>query len=302
MDAIADGLYERVCLRTGRQPTESDKAGWIKGIYDQYGADAEEELDCVPSNGSGTWLSRALIEARMRDAPVLRWSPPAKDFYLWPEHLRTAEMAEWLNANVLPLLITLDPACRSGFGFDFGRTGDLSVFLPFQIAQDLRRIFPFAIELSNCPFDQQREMLFFVGSRLPRLAAGKLDARGNGQYLAEKAVQKWGESRIEAVMLSQTWYRENSAPFKAALEDQTIELVRDADHLDDLRAFQVVKGIPLLPDARTKGADGKQRHGDAGVAYLLAYAASRAETGFFEIEDIRHIPRRSSAGGLGGFM
>jgi hypothetical protein len=130
----------------------------------------------------------------------------------------------------------------------------------------------------NCPFDQQREALYYIGERLPRLSAGKLDARGNGQYLAEKAVQKWGAGRIEAVMLSLAWYRDHSAPFKAALEDGTVELVRDADHLDDLRAFQVVKGIPLLPDTRSKGQDGSQRHGDAGVAYLLAYAASRSES------------------------
>ncbi len=290
-DAINDGLYERVCLRTGRTPTAEDRDGWVKGIYDQYGAAAEEELDCVPTNSGGAWLSRALIEARMRDAPVLRWKPPAADFALWPEQLRTAEMREWLEKHVLPVLLTLDAALRSGFGFDFGRSGDLSVLLPFQITKGLRRRFPFALELSNCPFDQQREALYYIGDRLPRFFSGKLDSRGNGQYLAEKAVQKWGQGRVEAVMLSQAWYRDHTAPFKAALEDGTVELVRDADHLDDLRAFQVIKGIPLLPDTRTKGQDGTQRHGDAGVAYLLAYAASRAE-GIATTEGFESVPRR----------
>lgn len=291
-EAVADGLYERVCLRTGRTPTAESKDEWVKGIYDQYGADAEEELDCVPSNSGGAWLSRALIEARMIDAPVLRWKPPAKDFALWPEGVRTADMRDWLDKNALPVLLSLDPHQRSGFGMDFGRNGDLSVLLPFQLTKNLRRRFVFALELGDCPFDQQREALFYIGDRLPKLFAGKLDARGNGQYLAEKAVQKWGSGRIEAVMLSQTWYRENTAPFKAALEDGTAELVRDSDHLDDLRAFQVVKGIPLLPDTRTKGKDGQQRHGDAGVAYLLAYAASRAE-GLAVTDGFESISRRS---------
>lgn len=292
-DAIADGLYERVCLRTGKTPTVADRDAWVQGIYDQYGAAAEEELDCVPTNSGGAWLSRALIEARMHDAPVLRWKPPASDFSLWPEHLRMAEMREWLEEHVRPVLATLDPELKSGFGMDFGRSGDLSVLLPFQVAKNLRRRFAFALELSNCPFDQQREALFYIGERLPRLFAGKLDARGNGQYLAEKAVQKWGQGRIEAVMLSQAWYRDNTAPFKAALEDGTAELVRDADHLDDLRAFQVIKGIPLLPDTRTKGQDGQQRHGDAGVAYLLAYAASRSEA-IATTEGFESAPRRGS--------
>lgn len=294
-DAVAEGLYERVCLRTGKAPTEADKATWVDGIYAQYGAAAEEELDCIPANSGGAWLSRALIEARMVDAPVLRWQPPAQGFELWPEHLRTAEMREWLEAHALPVLQALDPSLRSGFGMDFGRNGDLSVLLPFQLTQTLTRRFPFGFELRNCPFDQQREALYYIGDRLPRLFSGKLDARGNGQYLAEKAVQKWGAGRIEAVMLSQGWYRDNTAPFKAALEDGTLELVRDADHLDDLRAFQIVGGIPLLPDSRSKGQDGQQRHGDAGVAYLLAYAASR-EAGSGSTDGFRSVPRRPERG------
>lgn len=294
-EAVDEGLYERVCLRTGQPASAEGREAWVAAIYTQYGADAEEELDCVPSNSGGAWLSRALIEARMHDAPVLRWQPPAKDFYLWPEHLRTAEMHDWLERHLLPLLLQLDPDLRSGFGMDFGRNGDLSVLLPFQTTRQLRRRFPFAVELGNCPFDQQRELLFYLGDRLPRFFSGKLDARGNGQYLAEKAVQKWGSGRIEAVMLSLLWYRENTGPFKAGLEDATIELVRDADHLDDLRAFQVVKGIPLLPDTRSKGQDGQQRHGDAGVAYLLAYAASRAEA-IATTEGFASMPRRGRGG------
>ncbi len=250
-DAVGDGLYERVCLRTGAEASDEGKAAWSAAIYAQYGQDAEEELDCVPSNSAGAWLSRALIEARMVDAPVLRWRPPAKDFVLWSDGLRKAEVYDWLTEHVLPLLLKLDPDLRSGFGQDFGRNGDLSVIAPFQILGNLTRRYPFLIELGDCPFDQQREILFYIGDRLPRLMAGKLDARGNGQYLAEKAMQRWG-SRIEMVMLSQTWYRENTAHFKAAFEDGTIELPRDADILDDLRAFQVVKGIPMMPDIRTQ--------------------------------------------------
>lgn len=276
-EAVAQGLYERVCLRTGRAASEADKAAWVQSIYDQYGADAEEELDCIPKNSAGAWLSRALIEARMVEAPVLRWKPPAADFMLWPEHLRTAEMREWLDAHVLPLLEALDPELRSGFGFDFGRIGDLSVLAPYQVQRDLTRRFPFLLELADCPFDQQWQALCYIGERLPRLSSGKLDSRGNGHYMAEKAVQKWGPLRIEAVMLSQTWYRENTAPLKSAFEDGTILLPRDADTLDDLRAFEVVKGIPMIPDKRSTGKDGQQRHGDSGVAILLGYAASRSE-------------------------
>lgn len=276
-DAIEDGLYERVCLRTGKPATDVGKQAWIDGIRKRYGDNAAEELDVIPKNSAGAWLSRALIEARMFEAPVLRWKPPADGFVLWPEAMRTAEMRDWLDENVQPLLTKLNPDLDSGFGEDFGRSGDLTVIAPFQIDPNLVRRFPFLLELANCPFDQQREALFYIGDRLPRLRSGKLDSRGNGQYLAEKAMQRWGSQRIECVMLSQTWYRENTAPLKSAFEDGTILLPRSADVVDDLRAFQVIKGIPMIPDKRTTGDDGQQRHGDSGVAILLAYAASRAD-------------------------
>jgi len=78
-------------------------------------------------------------------------------------------------------------------------------------------------------------------------------------------------------MLSRPWYRDNTAPLKAAFEDGGIELPMDRYILDDLRLVVVDKGIPLIPDVRTDGADGGKRHGDSAVAIMLAYAASRAE-------------------------
>lgn len=275
-EAVDQGLYERVCLRTGKTPTEADKAAWVEGIYKQYRDNADEELDCIPRNSGGAWLSRALIEARMVDAPVLRWKPP-QGFTQWAAHLREAECQDWLEKNVLPVLAMLDPTLRSGFGMDFGRLGDLSVIDPFQVRQNLTRTFPFSVELSDVPFEQQRQILFYIVDRLPRMYAGKLDARGNGHYLAEVAMQRYGATRIEQVMLSLAWYREHTAPFKAAFEDGTIEIPRDSDQLDDLRAMEVVKGVPQLPDTRRTGKSGTSRHGDSAISKLLAYNASLCE-------------------------
>ncbi len=275
-EAVDQGLYERVCLRTGKSPTAEDQAAWVDGIYKQYRDNADEELDCIPRNSGGAWISRALIEARMVDAPVLRWKPPA-GFAEWPAHLREAECQDWLDKNVKPVLATLDPELRSGFGMDFGRLGDLSVIDPFQVLKNLTRYFPFSVELSDVPFDQQRQILFYIADRLPRLYAGNLDARGNGHYLAEVAMQRYGATRIEQVMLSLSWYREHTAPFKAAFEDATILIPRDSDQLDDLRAMEVVKGVPQLPDTRRTGKSGTSRHGDSAISKLLAYDASRRE-------------------------
>ncbi len=275
-EAVAQGLYDRVCLRTGKTATLAEQEAWVAGIYKQYRDNADEELDCIPRNSGGAWISRALIEARMIDVPVLRYKPPA-GFAQWPAHLREAEVADWLDKTVLPVLARLDPALRSGFGMDFGRLGDLSVIDPFQVLANLTRRFPFSVELSDVPFEQQRQILFYIADRLPHFYAGNLDARGNGHYLAEVAMQRYGATRIEQVMLSQTWYREHTAPFKAAFEDGTIEIPRDSDQLDDLRAMEVVRGIPMLPATRRTGDSGTSRHGDSAISKLLAYDASLRE-------------------------
>lgn len=45
--------------------------------------------------------------------------------------------------------------------------------------------------------------------------------------------------------------------------------------LEDVRAFEVVRGVPRLPEQRRAGRAGTQRHGDAGIALLLSHYASR---------------------------
>lgn len=275
-EAVDDGLFRRVCLRLGREWTVDGEDEWKSGVYSFYGDGAAEELDCVPANSGGAWLSRALIESRMSaDTPVLRWACK-QGFEVLPDHIRAAECRDWLEATMLPLLEKLPTDVVSFDGEDFGRSGDLSVHVPLLQHQNLVRRCPFIVELRNVPFRQQEQVAFFLLDRLPRFMGGAFDARGNGQYLAEVAMQRYGASRIQQVMLSESWYREHMPPVKAAFEDGTLEdLPRDADVMADLRAIQMVRGVPRIPDSRTTGEDAGKRHGDAAVAVALAYFASR---------------------------
>ena len=282
-DACREGLYQRICLVTGQQWSEENEAQWKANLLSDTATreDAEEEYYCVPKQGGGAYLSRALIEARMVDAPVIRFEGSA-DFNAWPEQVRAAEMKDWCEEHLKALLTQLNPDLCHAFGEDFGRSGDLTVIAPVEIQQNLLRTVPFTVELRNVPFKQQEQVLFYVVDRLPRLTGGKLDARGNGQYLAEQAAYRYGSGRIEQVMLSQAWYLENMPKFKAAFEDATIEIPRDQDVLNDLRAVQVIKGIPKIPEGKTNAKGTQQRHGDAAIALCLAYNASL--TDFAEID------------------
>ncbi|WP_255435090.1 hypothetical protein [Rhodoferax sp. BLA1] len=277
-DAIADGLYKRICYVTGQTWSPEAEKKWRDDLYKNAPnvECADEEYGCVPRHGGGAWLSRALIELRMSaNTPVLRWECKP-GFEVLADQIRHAECRDWLEAVMLPLLEALPTDVISFDGEDFGRSGDLSVHVPLLQHQNLVRRVPFTVELRNVPFRQQEQIAFYLLDRLPRFMGGAFDARGNGQFLAEVAMQRYGASRIQQVMLSESWYREHMPPVKAALEDGTLDdLPKDADTLADLRAVQVIKGVPRIPDARSTGEDKGKRHGDAAVAVALAYFASR---------------------------
>ena len=293
-DALADGLYQRICLRLGKDWTAQAELEWVKEIRSSYGEDASEELDCIPKNGGGKWLNRALIESRMSPfTPVLRYDQ-TDEFALLPEHQRATEVSEWLSSSLKPYLNLLDNTRHSFVGVDFARNGDRTAIVPFIRQQDLSLRPPFVIELGNMPFKQQEQICAYLLAGLPNLLGAALDARGNGQYLAEAMQDQFGGDRVQAVMLSENWYRSHTAPFKAALEDGTLsDLPRDEDILADLRAFEIVKGVPRIPDTRTRGADGNKRHGDTAIALLLAHYASR-ELNIGAVKVSSRAMRRSS--------
>lgn len=275
--AIKQGLYRRVCLRSGVEWSAAGETAWMADVYSFYGDAAEEELDVVPSLSAGAYLSGMLIESRMQDAPVIRLAKK-DDFAQWPESVRRQEILAWCDAQLFPLLQQLDRTKEHAFGEDFARNGDLSVFAPGEIGQDLVRRVPFLVELHNIPFKQQEQILFFILDRLPRLRSAAFDARGNGQQMAEAAADRYGHERVVQVMLSDKWYGENLPIFKAAFEDATIEVPRDADVAADLRALKVIDGTPKLPKGKTNDKGKGQRHGDSAIALALMHFSSRQDT------------------------
>jgi phage FluMu gp28-like protein len=284
-DAISQGLYERICLVQNRGYSPKTEAEFVTKIYAQFGDRASQELDCIPAMSGGAYLPRVIIEQCMDKAiPVIKLSLK-DDFAAKTGFDREAEIDDWLNLNIKPWL---DFVCQSNlksyFGFDFARVGDLSVLLPIQEREDLTRIALFGLEMRNVPYEQQRQILFYIVDRLPRFMAGALDKGGNGGYLAEVALQRYGLSRIHAIQLSQPWYGENFPKYKSALEDRKVLMPLSSDWLDDHRMVVMDKGIPKVPDKKSKGTDGMQRHGDSAIAGVLAWFASLNGGGVFDFD------------------
>ncbi len=291
-DALAQGLYYAICHAGDVQWSEAAERAWRAQLMAEYGSDAEEELLCIPSTSSGVFLPSVLIEARMRDEiPVVRWHCRGEAVQRGNAAL-VKDAEDWIRSELEPALGRISPQLLSCFGEDFGRSGDLTIIWPMQLGQNLVRRTPFVVELRDVPFKQQAQVLFHIVDRLPRFIGGAMDARGNGQYLAEEAALRYG-ARVEQVMLSLEWYRDNMPRYKAAFEDGKIELPKDAGILADHRMLRMEKGIARLAERRTRGEDGNQRHGDSAIAGALAYYASYSNHQEYEYTPVRRSEGRT---------
>ncbi|HEI9785239.1 TPA: terminase family protein [Serratia marcescens] len=291
-DACHDGLYKRICQVKRREWSQEAEEQWKTDLLRDTATqdDALEEYYCVPKNGGGTYLPRSIRERAARGTgPVLRFTGSA-EFNAMPETLRALEMQDWLETTVLPVLNSLPKHLRHALGEDFARNGDLTVFAPITVNDNTTREVPFLVELANVPFKQQEQALYFICDRLPHRDGIKLDARGNGQYLAEQAAYCYG-NEVEQVMLSVPHYRENMPRFKSAFEDDEIVLPKHEDVINDLGAIQMLRGVPGIDDSRTTGSDGKKRHGDAAIAIFLAYLASKEDCRRYELHRINQSQR-----------
>lgn len=270
-DALQDGLYQRICLVSGKQWTEEAEAGWVTSLRKRYGDGSAEELDVIPAKGSGVYLPRATIEACMApDYQVVRFTPP-DEFERNDRAWQRIYVDDWLRDNVRPLISRLfDPHRRSFFGQDFARSSDLSVVALGQIDPATTLVVPVVLEMRNVPFRSQKRILDFLVRAMPQWSTGKMDARGNGQQLAEDMRQDWGIDRIEAVMATQQVYLNRMPRMKSRFEDRTVLIPRSDDLLEDLRQVKQVKGIPMVVDRIDDKADGEKgkRHGDFAIALM----------------------------------
>lgn len=276
-DALDQGLYRRICLRTGKPWSQAAEDAWEADLRRTYGDAAAEELDVIPSRGSGVYLPRATIEACMTpDFRVVRLTPPA-DFEARDRAWQEAFVDDWLRDAVAPVIAQLfDPHRRSFFGQDFARSSDLSVVACGQIDPSAVLRVPLVVEMRNVPFRVQKRVLDCLVRTMPMWSTGKMDGRGNGQQLAEDMRQDWGGDRIEAVMATQQTYLARMPRMKARFEDRTLLLPSDDGVVEDLRLVKLNKGVPMVVDRVADKEDGSKgkRHGDAAIAVMNLVGAA----------------------------
>ncbi|ECU8054512.1 hypothetical protein BJH40_17175 [Salmonella enterica subsp. enterica serovar Tilene] len=297
-DAIADGLYKRICYVTDQVWSPEAQIAWRESLYRDAPTreDADEEYGCVPKKSGGAYIPHALIElAMVRDVPILTFEAP-EGFLSRAAWLRESEINAWCEEHLKPLLSVLNARSRYSFGEDFARRGDLTCFTVLEITEDLQKREAFRVELRNMPYEQQKQIMLYIMERLARLIGAAFDATGNGGFLAEAALERFGPELVDCVMLSAKWYGEWMPKLKAEFEDQNIFVARHQTTLDDLRHIKVTNGIPQIDKGRTKDenatAAGSRRHGDFAVALCMANRASYMDGFVLDDEACQAMPAR----------
>lgn len=282
-DACREGLYQRICQVSKKEWSPAKEDEWKRGLLRETATeeDALEEYYCVPKRSAGGYIPRPLVE-RAADKNKVKLSFECDNrFMSWTEEEREVLTTEWLLKEALSHLEALDPDCRHSFGVDFARSGDLSVFSVCACQPDTARHIAITLEIRNCPYNQQRQIMLFVLKHLPRFIGAAFDATGNGGYLAEAALIRYGASMVECVQLNDKWYREWMPKYKALFEADLIRIPQDEEIILDQGHIVVINGVPKIDKNRSQGKTGK-RHGDSAVAYCMAVRASYMTGGEIE--------------------
>ena len=277
-DAVANGLYERVCYMAGEEATAEGTEAWYKKIRNAYGprkAQMREELDAIPRDGNGVCIPGVWVDEAMRKGrTVLRLALDA-DFVHQSQERREAYVSDWIERNLAPLIPMLNPELRHFLGMDYARHRDFSIICPMSVDLTRHRDVPFVMEMHKVPTRQQQQILFYILRNLPRFVGAALDASGNGETLAEDTADEFGHNRIHQVKLSRTWYGAWMPKFVQLFEDAAISMPQDDNLHQDVRAIETVDGIPMIIKGRSQDLKDPDlyRHGDfAGAGALANFA------------------------------
>jgi len=294
-EALAQGLYKRICLVQKKEWSPEAQEAWRKKIIDDYGEDADEELFCIPVRAGTRYFPSALLESVSDPNTKVLRKICDDSFTFEKKEKRVKEFNTWLKNEVRDtLLLHTNPVY---LGEDFARSGDLTCIFLDELMPDGKQFTFLVIELRNVPFDQQWQVILYLMNTVPNFGGGAFDSRGNGQMIAEYAAQEW-PGYVQQVMITMAWYAANFPKLKERMEDSATTIPDDARIREDFRMVGIKAGVPCVLER--SGGHRERRHGDSAIAKLMAtYAVNADENKGYQPMTYEKIetPNRFKTGG-----
>jgi phage FluMu gp28-like protein len=160
-------------------------------------------------------------------------------------------------------------------GVDVGRDHDLTVIWVFARVGGVYFTVK-VITMQGKPFDTQEKELYAVLDDV-RVRRCCIDATGIGRQFAERAQQRYGKGRVEAVQFTGPVKEELAYPVRAAFEDRSVRIPGDKTIESDLRAIK--KETTASGNIRFTADRGKNGHADRFWALALALHATKRPSG-----------------------
>ena len=239
-DAIRDGLAERVALMKGEAVNDNTRADFEREVRDFYGRDGAEELDVIPSSGSGAWLLPADVAA-------------ATSEHVGPD------------------------AYGGGYcfiGWDVARKSDLSVMYVLE-DQGGTLVEVERVELRGETFRDQHATFDRLMERYKVLRAG-IDETGMGAPVVEDVQSRHGSTRVTGVGFTAATKLDMATVLRDRFEKGLIVIANDAALRTDLLSIKKVGGSGNIPLLREDGSS--DAHADR--FWALALAATVAKTDY----------------------
>ena len=267
-DALDQGFLDKL---KAKLPEDDERQGMDEAEYFDFiraGCPDEEtflqEYMCVPSDDKAAFLSYDLI-ASCEYKLDQSWE--------WEWH----QLEDAKN----PLYI----------GVDVGRDHDLTVIWLTEKVGGVhftRRV----ICMQNRTFDEQEKELYPLLA-LPQVRRCCIDNTGLGRQFAERAQQRFGTYKVEAVNFTQPVKEELAYPVRAAFEDKSVRIPNDDFIRADLRA--VKKETTAAGNIRFTADRGKNGHADRFWALALGLHAGMGPSEPFRYQAVDRPQHRERA-------
>lgn len=248
-DALDAGFLYK--LQT-KLPKEDERQQMDEGDYFNFikagCADEEtflQEYMCQPSDDASAFLSYELIDG-------CKYKPTDD----WEQTL--AQLA----ASPYPLYL----------GVDIGRVADLTVFWVVAGQPGGLRPTVYLKAFQNRQFSEQEEALYSLLS-LPTLRRACMDNTGIGRQMVERAQQRFGTYKVEAITFTAGVKEELAYPLRAGFEDRTVRIPDDKTVIAHHRAIK--KETTAAGNVRFAADRGPEGHADFFWGHALALHAGK---------------------------
>jgi phage FluMu gp28-like protein len=262
-DALDQGFLFKIqeVLPDGDERLSMDEALYFDFIRSGCASEEQflQEYMCVPADDEGAFLSYDLI-ATCEYHGRTKWEIDANGNT--PDGNKTSSLF---------------------MGVDVGRKHDLTVIWILEPVAGImltRKV----ICMQNEKFGAQEAELYRWLS-LPQMRRCCIDDTGLGMQFAERAKEKFGEYRVEAVRFTGPVKEDLAYPVRAAFEDKSLRIPRDDKIRADLRSIK--KTTTAAGNIRFEADSGPDGHSDRFWSLALALHSAKGSMGM-PVVTLRH--------------